>query len=123
MTQKLADNGYTVLCDWTSSEHQCKPKIEQWLAIRNAIRDADVVFLSFHNMEKRTSSATFAQFHMATAFDKRIVVYDPAKATRAFRNNQGQPVHPSFSHLMGHPLFASDNVFWTADFDEAIAAL
>lgn len=119
-----AQPGCTVLVDWTTEEHQTKPKAAQWHAIVDAIKAADVVFLSFEGMEDRTESATFAQFFQATGFGKRVIVYDPAKAGGARADEHGR--HPAFMHLMGCPLkLAEDfpNVTWTASFDEATAEL
>lgn len=123
MRETFESKGYKVLCDWTSPEHQAKSKVDQWEAITDAIRNADAVFFSFEDMEHRTQSATFAQFFQATFIRKPVVVYDPAKATREHRNRSGQPVHPAFSHLMGHPLYDHDNVAWVDKLDDAYAAL
>lgn len=116
----LRDSGFEVLCDWTSAEHQKKDKWSQYKTIVDAISRADVLFFSFEGMEDRTSSATFTQFDIAASQQRApIVVYDPAKATRAHRNRAGHPVHPSFSHLMGHALTDSDKVHWTDDLADA----
>lgn len=116
----LRDNGFEVACDWTSKEHQDKPKAEQLLAIYDAIEHCDVCFFSFEGMEDRTQSATFIQFSIAASrMNKPVIVYDPAKATRAHRSPSGHAVHPAFNNLMGHALHSLDLVHWTDNLDDA----
>ena len=122
---KYSDITVRVLCDWTTPEHTNKSKPDQWHAIVDAIKNCDVVLLSFEDMDERTHSATFAQFFIASAIkNKRIVVYDPAKLTRSNRNKHGFSVHPSFNHMMALPMYddaSFPNVAWIADKSEAFA--
>lgn len=124
LKEEIEACGYRIACDWLSDKHQSRPEWpEQYDAVAKAIEVADVLFLSFDGMEDRASSATFAQFHMAMALKKQIIVYDPAKETREFRDRQGVPVHPAFGHLMGKPLYNSQRVLWLSDKTKALEAI
>jgi hypothetical protein len=119
----MIDKGFD-LYDWTSDEHQRKTKMDQYWALVESIQRADVAFFSFAGMDKRTSSATFAQFNIAAAIrGKRIIVYDPDKTDRSADNALRQPLHTAFIHLMGHALYEMDNVLWTADKETALKAV
>lgn len=74
-------------------------------------------------MEERTSSATFAQFHMAMAYEKSIVVYDPERDHRTNRDKQGNPVHPNFNHLMGKALVHSPLVQWVTTTQQVLECI
>jgi len=69
------------------------------------------------------SSATFAQFNMAMALGKQIIVYDPDKLTRSNRDRQDNPVHRAFNHLMGAAMVHSPAVLWLTDRTEALEAI
>lgn len=116
--QWLRDNGFDVVCDWTSKEHQEKSKAQQLLAIYKAIETCDICYFSFEGMEDRTHSATFFQFAIAAArLDKPVIVYDPAKATRS--GSSAHPsAHPALNNLMGHALHL-ELVHWTDNLADA----
>ena len=116
MLDMLRRAGYSVLVDWTTPEHQHKPKAEQYEAIVDAINACDVVLISLEGMADRMWSATTAQLYMALGIKhKNIIVYDPDMPTRDKANSCGMNLHPSMVHLMGHALCCAHKVYVPTD--------
>lgn len=115
---------YHTLCNWTTKEHQDKPKEEQLLAILSAIHHADACFFSLDGMVKdgreRTTAATYIQFGVALGALKQIVVFDPLKTTRPTTKECRPRCPPALNNNMGEALYnLPEQVVWTANFVEA----